>query len=273
MTIHFFGSTVDHATARIFAGDSYSTIGTNYSVRVKPDLPGRQGIVWSDSPMGPRLISFIGQFRNHVLGRVNEGLVTFCRRQPDYFADGRALRNRQRPFDPVTGCEVDLTAAYLSAARDLGAVDPKLARLILRKFSKESRLKIVGSLGTIHTVRHYTAGWEDRPPEHRPYNETLRRVWDSIVAHTDRFMATLKTAAGRDFLFYWVDAIFVKPEARDRVRDLVKAAGWDCKSPRKHYQIQRDPANPWKLRVSDGREFSTPALKAAEIMRRVGLVR
>lgn len=268
--LHFFAPTINHATCRSLIGEHYVATATGYSVRVDPvELDGSPTIIFSESYMGPTLMGAIGKFRNHVKGRVAAGLVQWCEREPVYTAVGPALRAANA--DPARCCEIDLTAAYLTAARDIGAISPDIYRWILKKFNKESRLKIVGSLGTQHTIRSYRHGKEIGKPKFKPYDADTRKVWDSIVAYTDKIMATLRSAAGRDFLYYWADAIFVRPSARKRVADAARLLGFQTKHPTKIYTLSRSKTRPHGLDCSDGRPFSTPAMKAVEMMRKVGL--
>ena len=268
--LHFFAPTVDHRICQSLIGRRYVTTATGYSVRVDPvEDDGSPTIIFSETYMGPTLMGAIGKVRNHVKSRVEAKLVQWCERDPEYTAVGPALRAANA--DPARCCEIDLTAAYLTAARDIGAISPDVYRWILKKFNKESRLKIIGSLGTQHTIRSFKNGKEIGKAKFRPYDPGTRKVWDSIVAYTDKIMRALRSSAGRDFLYYWADAIFVRPGARQRVAARAGALGFRVKAPTKIYTLSRSTTRPHGLDCSDGRPFSTPAMEAHRKMLKAGL--
>lgn len=266
--LHFFSPVVDHRVARSIVGESYTTRATGYSIRVEGEEADGPIVVFSESYIGPVLMGAIGKVRNHVRSRVKAGLVRWCEKKPVYTAAGRPLVGPSAA-DPARCCEIDLAAAYLTAARDIGAIEPGIYRWILRKFGKESRLKIIGSLGTKHTVRHWRRGAEIGSVSITPYDPDLRRVWDSIVSYTDKIMAHLQSAAGRDFLYRWADAIFVRPRARARVAERARRLGFGVKAPTKIYTLARAKDDPNRIDCSDGRPFFTHAMRAAEMIRRV----
>ena len=136
--------------------------------------------------------------------------------------------------------EIDLNAAYWRLAFKYGyiteaiyykglnldekgnPVKPIFNRygVISNHVSKMSRLIALGNLAKSKTIFKYD-GEKYHAPE-KEYSTLTENVFFKVSAETDAIMKTLSIIAGKDYLFYWVDAIFVKSkEAMENICDYL----------------------------------------------------
>ena len=220
---------------------NYTRTDTAYSSRVK----GENGptIVQSDRWVGPGLLRLIGMMRQHVEKNVKDGVVKLTKGNPAFNGFSKKILFKKQP-----GIEIDISAAYATAAHKIGAVSGSiLARLM--SVTKESRLMIVGSLGTRKLVTEFVDG--NAVDVRHEENETLRRVWKEIILEVDRTMKRLADVAGEDFLMYWTDAVFVREQAKEKVIAAAKAEGYNVKF--STVSIRKDKAG--YVKTGDGRTF------------------
>ena len=223
-----------------FPSGDYVQKSSGYSCRVEDS---RYCISWSHEYMGPGLMNIIGCTKAHVRKRVRDGVIQAVAWEPKFQSTSRLIQNCE-------AVELDLSAAYLSAALKLGVVSEKIGAWI-KRCAKRNRLKIVGSLGTTTTVTDFRV--------HRPAGFTMHRdkdtgfAWDQIVREVDRTMWELAETAGGDFLFYWTDAVFAKADSiltRKRIIAAAKDRGYDVK-----VRLVRIKVKGSKILASDGRAF------------------
>lgn len=91
--------------------------------------------------------------------------------------------------------------------------------------SKETRLAAIGSLARRQRIYTFD-GEKEILKRHR--SKDTEHIWDYICFRIGRIMREAEKAAGKDFLFFWVDACFVRSKAaRDRVAKVYKKHGYD----------------------------------------------
>jgi len=214
----FTGTQENMETVRLFCKDgNYKRVSTSSCVRIETD---RYCLVWSANVIGPGLLSIISMVKAHVKKQVKDGNVRHVVDKP-LFCDLSGTNYDTKPF-----VEIDISAAYATAARNIGALSEKMYQMLM-KISKRSRLIAVGCLGTKRIVTEYEE-WKQTSSGVEFDADTLA-VWNSIVAEVDREMRQLRRMAGPDFLMYWTDAMFVLPSAKDRIMSIIPSTGYAAK--------------------------------------------
>lgn len=122
--------------------------------------------------------------------------------------------------------EVDINNAYWDTAyHQFNLFDEDIYNKGLT-VSKKSRLAAIGSFAKVKYITEFDGQQEKNlPPERSKKTEFL---WNTICNRIGRIMARGSRTAKSDFLFFWVDAIFVKDkETAKRVQKLFKEKGYN----------------------------------------------
>lgn len=123
--------------------------------------------------------------------------------------------------------EYDLKNAYWLKTFALNLIDEHLYQKGLT-VSKKSRLAAIGSLAREKKVIEFDGVTQhDRPPL---VSRKTRFLWNVISYEVGKVMFEASKIAGDDFLFFWVDAIFVKGKSADKIEKLFKKARFECSS-------------------------------------------
>jgi hypothetical protein len=128
----------------------------------------------------------------------------------------KARQTGREVFDDVM--EFDIVKAYYTAAYVLKYIS-KDFYLKCIELPKTTRLRLIGSIATSKLVFTYNEGLLENNPKINE-DEVLRRVWFHICKYTDNCMRQLRQLLGQDFLFYWVDGIYCKPN--DNIQDYLR---------------------------------------------------
>lgn len=128
--------------------------------------------------------------------------------------------------------EVDITSAYINIAYQTGYIREALKNEIC-KLKKADRLKVLGRIASRKDVRKYVDGVEIEFEMKQPTKEEiyLRDVWFDISARTDNMIKEMIKIIGEDdYLFYYVDAIFVKSKTAAKIiNDYLLFFKFGCK--------------------------------------------
>jgi hypothetical protein len=228
---------LDEETIKLYAPrGNYKKIQTKYSTRIETRS---SVLLWGSNFIGRSLLGIMGQLRAHVKKNMKEGRVTKTDWIPKYTRTSEWRRRSK-------SCEIDLTAAYTSAALKIGAINLKMFKRLM-KLHKKTRLIAVGSLGTQRMVSTFRNG---RAISMKKEEEETRWVWLSIVAEVDKTMHDLMKEAGPDFRYYWFDGIFVRQGAEKRIQAKAAQLGYGTK---KKYILTNRTFQQFK--TSDGRNF------------------
>jgi hypothetical protein len=103
--------------------------------------------------------------------------------------------------------EADITKAYYNAALNLNFISKKTF-LDCISLEKSQRLKVLGSLATSKTTFFYKNGKMHGEPVLKQ-SEIGRKAWFKICSYTDNAMKMAKDVFKENFLFYWVDGIYI----------------------------------------------------------------
>lgn len=125
---------------------------------------------------------------------------------------------------------VDINSAYLTVLRNEQIIDEKLYRDILKKTKdprkKMDRLKAIGMFARNQIVINFKNGEKQDidPPKRNPY----AWVFFTACKKTSEAMEVVKKEMRKDFLFYWVDGIFLKGNP-DRAVEILKNLNFESK--------------------------------------------
>jgi hypothetical protein len=122
--------------------------------------------------------------------------------------------------------EIDLSAAYWETAYKLGLITDELYKKG-EGISKRTRLAAIGSLAKRKLIRAFDGQKEYTIIDKRRETSYL---WDVICYHVSLVMQDAAKAAGKDFLFFWTDALFVNEKAAKKVVSCFTKHGYNCKS-------------------------------------------
>jgi hypothetical protein len=144
-------------------------------------------------------------------------------------ASASAPRYYRVPVDTVLPSEavcIDIRAAYPTTLRLLGLVTEEAYRAAMN-LPKPDRLKCVGMLAATQYVQTFEDG---RLVLTERKDSDTRAAFFRTCEHVGEVMERAAQASGAAFLFFWVDGIFVRPEAAGAVSDVLTSEGYEITS-------------------------------------------
>lgn len=178
---------------------------------------------------------FIKKVKDYIL---KNSTGVYCNKQKiKYVKDGFITKNRWYTSQLY---EIDLNAAYWNFAYKFNYIDEKLY-LEGKKVSKLTRLVSLGNLAKVTTILNFD-GYQYEFIKQIKSEET-EGVFFSVSLKTDEIMNICRTIADKNFLFYWVDAIFCKSEkTKNEIIEYLKSQNIDFKI-KKINKIYKDKLN------------------------------
>lgn len=214
--------------------ENFQKIGAEFQFKATNNrmyITGDMGEYMTSSDKIPaRELVYIGMVKKYILKNNLQNTIPKIKTKVDYFKFSKSLPSQNE----YSNCyEIDLKSAYWKIANDLGLLRPDLYKKAstinpktkLPYMSKITRLAAIGSLARKYRVYTFTADgkmtkrrWRSRETEH---------IWDYICYKTAKVMDKAIKVAGNDFMFFWVDGIFVKnKKSRDAVVKAFKQEGF-----------------------------------------------
>lgn len=197
----FTVKTTNYTTEIIFATHSYLFSGSN-----KPNY---------------KLFGTLSQLKSAVkdirLGESKEGKIKY------YDLDIKNFNFKK--IDVVFN--VDIKAAYATVLKNKGYINTALFNKIMA-LPKLDRLAIVGMLATRKNIYQivdgeeigYTSEFWDKTGE-------ARKIFFEASFEVDKLLSECRFIAGSDFLFYWVDGIYLKTENKIKeISEYLRAQGF-----------------------------------------------
>ena len=120
--------------------------------------------------------------------------------------------------------EIDLKSAYWETSNYTGLLTPEIY-LKGGEVSKQSRLAAIGSLAKKVKTISFDGRKESYDGIKR--SELTEFLWDVISHKVGQVMLKGVKASKNDYLFFWVDAIFVRGESVDRIVKLFADLGYN----------------------------------------------
>jgi hypothetical protein len=131
--------------------------------------------------------------------------------------------------------EIDLDEAYWKTALILGVISKELYEKGKKgKISKQARLTALGTLAKKTTILKYKGF---KLIEDQIVNEPLlENLWYTICKRISDVMTKAQKALGKDFIFYWVDGIYLvdTKKNRDLVTKIFTESGYGVKYKKIH---------------------------------------
>jgi hypothetical protein len=135
------------------------------------------------------------------------------------------VNSRYKVGDFIKDCiEIDLKSAYWESANNMGLLSKGLYTQG-KSVSKQSRLAAIGSLARVKNRIAFDGYKETKLPPIR--NELTEFLWDTICHKIGKLMHKTGRECGKDFIFVWVDAMFVHKTAVKKIEKMMKAAGFE----------------------------------------------
>lgn len=171
----------------------------------------------------------------HFIKQVKEHIVknqTYRKIRNNFLKEGSTKKikyffynKNQRPGDYFEDIyEIDLKNAYWQTAFALGLFDQPIYEKGLT-VTKKTRLAAIGSLAkVVHRIDFDGSKEHILDPERSEKTEFL---WHTICSRIGKVMAKGSKIAKKDFLFFWVDAIFVKGESAKALQKFFKEQGYE----------------------------------------------
>lgn len=131
---------------------------------------------------------------------------------------------------PETVLNIDINSAYLTALKKMGVITAKTFEYVNRA-DKETRLKACGMLAMMKIKIRFTEGAPQPILKEDMINDALTtNAYLSACNEVGNAMHRVLENAGRDFLFFWVDGIYLKTTVRaESVINILKDEGFESK--------------------------------------------
>lgn len=184
-----------------------------------------------DNKIPMRELGYIDRVKQHIIkNNLYQAIPKVKETSIHYFRYAKRLR----PGFRIKDCfEVDMKSAYWEMTNNHNLLDPSLYILASKInpdtkmpfMSKETRLAAIGALARRQRVYTFD-GEKEIMTRHR--SKETEHIWDYICFKVGRIMREAEKAAGKDFVFFWVDACFVSSaKARDRVIKVFQKHKYD----------------------------------------------
>lgn len=123
---------------------------------------------------------------------------------------------------------VDLNSAYLQCLFNLGLITPKTSYWISKHLTKQERLVAVGMLAKQKHIYSFSEGKQVGDPDIDA--DKYRFVFNAVIQETNAILEKAARIAGDDYIFYWVDGIYLKDEwSALLIAELFRDNGFPCK--------------------------------------------
>jgi hypothetical protein len=136
--------------------------------------------------------------------------------------------NPRLPYSVGDCYLVDINSAYLSVLMNFDLIDKKTFDYVNYKCPKKERLVAVGMLAQRKHVYTIKKGQSVGEPE--LIEAPTRYLFNLCIQEVDQAMTEIAKELPRDFLFYWVDGIYLKTkEAANMAMEMLTMMGFKSK--------------------------------------------
>ena len=178
----------------------------------------------------PKELQFIQKVKKHIVQ--NEVYMRPEFEEQFFASDVHYMKAMKvgvgRKFTNVV--EIDLDEAYWKTAHIFGIIDDETYSLGKKgTISKQARLTALGSLAK--RVYYYQFKGKEVIERREETNELLENLWFTICKRVSDVMHEAIEALGDDFIFYWVDGIYLvnTPENIAKVMHIFTQYGYNTK--------------------------------------------
>ena len=121
-----------------------------------------------------------------------------------------SISKKLKPGNYGTVYCIDIKAAYPTALKNIGFIDPETYAYLMKQ-DKQTRLTACGMLaGTKHVFKYNGSELLD----FEIIEKETKPVFLAAVATIDEILEKTAEIAGNDFLFFWVDGIYLKSDRK-----------------------------------------------------------
>lgn len=220
--------------------------------------------LWNDkafySAFSQDEVAFIRSVKNYVLKNHIADLIL----ETDY----KALKidyirvNNYKEGDMVENLiEIDVNAAYWQTAYNMGFISAAIYKKGL-EVNKIARLASLGSLAKVTEEWVFDGEKMELKPPVSSY--ATENIWFAICKRVSDIMNKAVAAAGKGFVFYWVDGIYVKndTETISKVIQYFSSIGYEVKmSPVANIKFRSDGFDVQGAIQGDVKNFCYPIAK------------
>jgi hypothetical protein len=166
--------------------------------------------LYSISEFQKKHLGLFMKMKSRVTKSIKEKNMIVPKIQPAKYFDAAQFRPIELgeflTYDNVL--ELDINKAYYKVLFNLGYIEEDFYNECIN-LPKKIRLALVGSLATQKSIFYYENGKLERHEVTK--NDTLRNVFFQLVSEVDEVLTVFQKMAGENFIFYWVDGIYLKP--------------------------------------------------------------
>jgi len=211
-------------------GEEFTLIKINNTLKLQSKYYGNissQG----NKKIPPMELGFIRRVKNHILKhQIYANFISNFYYPEDIDYVSIMKHDKTVKIDNVI--EIDIDEAYWKTAHILNVLSDHLyeeGRKSNGKISKLGRLISLGSLAKKKIIYYFKGSRLMKKETQRSL--TTENIWYSICKRLSDVMNEAREIAGKDFIMYWVDGIYIKnePELVEKIRQSFTKYGYDVK--------------------------------------------
>lgn len=170
-------------------------------------------------------INFIRMLKEYIIknGTHLQHKKKHRKQKPVYYQYSDKLESGMHFEDIVN---IDINSAYWETANKLNLMSRELYLKGLQ-LKKQTRLAAIGSLARKKIVYQYDGTKDSFVTEIR--NEETEFLWDVISGIVGDLLIKAANISGNDFLFFWVDGIYIKGKSVNKIASVFEKAGYQYK--------------------------------------------
>lgn len=197
------------------SGGNFELKITNYTMSAKID---KQSYLFTDTPMSKASFIFYKMMLKDVGGEIRPEAKNIAYYDFSGITKGEKIENCY--------C-VDMNSAYLTALKNEKIISKKTFNTINQRTSKNAKLKMdrlksVGMFASSPTIINFQNSEAKKI-------ENIKNPMAWVFYHAcQKTTEIIKQTINEDFLFYWVDGIFVKNNP-ERIKKEIEKMGFPCK--------------------------------------------
>ena len=195
--------------------DSFQIRLTNYTMTVT--VAPKEKYFFADNIMSKKVFIWY-----HLIKKSNEGEIREIPTGYKYFDFAGAEKIKEGDSDIYC---IDINSAYLSVLLRDKIVTQKDFDTIMTKGQKKHRLQALGMFAKNPVIIDFKKGV---PTEYKTDTDPFKWIFYHAVNETFLAMDAVKKKMLNEFLFYWVDGIFIRGDP-NRAVNILKEMGFDSK--------------------------------------------
>ena len=198
---------------------NFDVLATNYTTEIKLIDTGHSYFFSANSKLNFKLFGTLSTLKketaNVTIAEDNEKNISYYSINKNNFKAANNKGSYKEVFN------IDITAAYVTVLKNKNYISEALYTKIL-KLPKMDRLAIVGMLATKKVIYEIRDGKEKSARIET--DKERRKIFFEASKVIDEILFECREAAGKSFLFFWVDGIYLKDKAaHDKIKSILAA--------------------------------------------------